>query len=457
MCSLRHRFCIAGTQSGAGKTTVTLGLMAALRRMGYAVQPFKCGPDYIDAGYHRHAAGRVSRNLDSWMMPKDALRQSFERASADADISVCEGVMGLFDGASASELNGSTAEIATLIQVPVILVVDARAMARSIAALVAGFVHFESSVQICGVIANRVGSAGHAAILREALASANLPPLLGAMPRAEQLAMPERHLGLVADTEDHDLTRRIERMADWVEAHVELRRLLDLTVNDGASCQIDDRHRMQSVCRLGLARDAAFHFYYEDNLDALRLRGVELVEFSPLEDRVLPADLDGLYIGGGFPEQFAEALSANEELATALRVFAQTGRPIFAECGGYMYLCRDIELPGGQRLPLTGVLPASCHMRESRQRLGYTQAKSLHDTFLGAAGTYLRGHEFHWSEVVPDADCDALFELKDTRGRRSEAAGMQLGAICASYFHPHFASNSEVVDAWVSALRKGRA
>lgn len=448
-----HSFCIAGTQSGSGKTTLTLGLMAALRRRGLTVQPFKCGPDYIDAGHHRHAAGRISRNLDSWMMPPASIPRAFQNACQGADVAVCEGVMGLFDGASATELKGSTAEIALLTQMPVVLVVDARAMARSIAALVAGYVHFEKDLKICGIIANRVGSAGHARILREALAAAGLPPLLGCLPRDEAFHMPERHLGLVADTEDSGVEERIEALASAVEAAVDIDQLLACSRNNNTKqAAAEARPAVASKLRLGLARDAAFYFYYEDNLDALRSRGVTLVEFSPLNDAALPEGLDGLYIGGGFPEQFSAELSANTAMHASLREFAASGRAIFAECGGYMYLCRSLEQPDGSRLPMAGVLAADCLMRDKRQRLGYTQASSLEAGIFGPAGTTLRGHEFHWSEVVPDAGQKPLFEVRDAHGRRQEQVGIQQGNTHASYFHPHFASNPSAVDAWVTAL-----
>jgi cobyrinic acid a,c-diamide synthase len=448
-----HRFCIAGTQSGSGKTTLTLGLMAALRRRGLTVQPFKCGPDYIDAGHHRHAAGRISRNLDSWMMPAASIPSVFQNACQGVDVAVCEGVMGLFDGASSTELKGSTAEIALLTHMPVVLVVDARAMARSIAALVAGYVHFEKKLRVCGIIANRVGSEGHARILREALAAAGLPPLLGCLPRNEVFHMPERHLGLLADTEDSGIATRIDALATAVESAIDIDQLLEFSQNSNTNDPIEVATDAVPVkFRLGLARDAAFYFYYEDNLDALRVRGVELVEFSPLNDTALPDDLDGLYLGGGFPEQFSAELSTNTAMHTALREFAASGRPIFAECGGYMYLCRSLEQPDGSRLSMSGVLQANCVMRDKRQRLGYTEARSLQDGIFGPAGTTLRGHEFHWSEVVPDASQTALFEVRDAHGRRQEQVGIQQGNIHASYFHPHFASNPAAVDAWVATL-----
>ncbi|MGE9291626.1 MAG: cobyrinate a,c-diamide synthase, partial [Puniceicoccales bacterium] len=352
-----HRFCIAGTQSGAGKTTISLGLMAALRNRGLTVQPFKCGPDYIDAGHHRHAAGRRSRNLDSWMMPKEALQRSFERAIEDADVALCEGVMGLFDGAHPGRLDGSTAEISLWTDTPVVLVVNARAMAGSIAAIVTGFTHFERGITVCGVIANQVGSARHADILREALEAADLPPLLGSLPRDPGFSLPERHLGLVSETETSGTPERIARLASAVEKHVDLERLLSISARVRPPAWRETPEPAPTSLRLGLARDEAFHFYYEDNLDALRDRGVSLVEFSPIHDSGLPDNLDGLYFGGGFPEQFARQLSSNTSFRKSIERFATGRRPIFAECGGYMYLCRSIHMPDQTTWPLAGVLP----------------------------------------------------------------------------------------------------
>ena len=452
-----HRFCIAGTQSGAGKTTVSLGLMAALRKRGFRVQPFKCGPDYIDTGHHRHAAGVRSRNLDSWMMPAKAVRDSFARGSTQADVAICEGVMGLFDGASPTGLSGSSAEIAKLIDSPVVLVVNARAMSRSIAALVAGFTHFEPGVNICGVIANQVGSEHHASLLREALASSSLPPLLGWLPRDPQFSLPERHLGLIADTEANSLQERIEVLAKAMERYIDLDLLLSTTSGSRPSLLNPHPPRPTRDLRLGLARDPAFHFYYEDNLDALRSKGVELIEFSPLQDASLPRDLNGLYFGGGFPEQFAQELSSNQPMLKSIRDFAQQDRPIFAECGGFMYLCREIRMPDGTTWPLSGIIPGDCLMREKRQRLGYSQATTRTESLFGPMGTRLRGHRFHWSEVILDSGIDPLFHLESARGIPEPEVGIQYGSISASYFHPHFASNPEALDAWVEALSRTEA
>ncbi|CAA6679501.1 MULTISPECIES: cobyrinate a,c-diamide synthase [unclassified Lentimonas] len=455
MSALTHSFCIAGTQSGSGKTTLSLGLMAALKKRGLTVQPFKCGPDYIDAGFHHQAAGRRSRNLDSWMMPAASISTYFNNACNGADVAICEGVMGLFDGASASELTGSTAEIAQLTEMPVVLVVDARAMARSVAALVSGFANFEAGVSICAVIANRVGSERHAQLIRDALDAAGLPPLIGTLPRDASFTMPERHLGLQAHTELEQQAERLEALGAAVEAQVDIDRLLKLTTRPmTAAAAIPSQAQQPTRVRLGLARDEAFYFYYEDNLDLLRSEGAELIEFSPLHDAQLPDGLDGVYIGGGFPEEFAAQLAENHSMRESLSRYAAEGGSIYAECGGFMYLCEEITFSDGRVFPMSGVLQATCQMRDKRQRLGYTEATTLNDGLFGPAGTRLRGHEFHWSEVVAGKDAQPLFAVTDASGQRNECIGIQSGKVYASYFHPHFASNPGTVKAWLSQLSK---
>lgn len=321
------QLCVAGTHSGVGKTTLTLGLLASLKRRGYAVQPFKCGPDYIDPGHHARASGRRSHNLDTWMMGEKAVMQSYAGGCRGADGAVVEGVMGLFDGASSTGLAGSSAEVARVLGLPVILVVDARSMARSLAALVKGFASFESGVHIAGVIANRVGSQNHARILEEALASSSLPPLLGAMPRDEFWSIPERHLGLVTDFEHEENLTWYDRLADAVDAHLEVEKLV-------AACRyprppVPEREKKplspHPAIRLAVARDAAFHFYYQNNLDRLEAAGIELVFFSPLEDVSLPERAAGIYIGGGFPEMFSRELEENRAMRAEISAFAGRG------------------------------------------------------------------------------------------------------------------------------------
>lgn len=438
--------------------------MRALRRKGLAIQPFKCGPDYIDPAHHRAAAGRPSRNLDCWMMGEDGARLSFRRAAAEVDCAVVEGVMGLFDGACADRIDGSTAHIARLLGIPVVLVVDARAMARSLAAIVHGFATFEPGVSIIGVVANNVSTQKHERLLSDALTAARLPPLLGAVPREKSLELPERHLGLLPAFEATFEDGWHERLADLVERHIDIGRLLDLTMLDAPpsrdasdqDCQAQAQGRSP---RLGVAMDEAFNFYYEDNLDLLRRTGVEIVAFSPLKDGRLPEGLDGLYIGGGFPEVFAGRLERNQGMRMDIKAFADSGGFIFAECGGLMYLCENIEDKDGGGHAMCGVLPAAAKMGDRLRRLGYVEAKTASDSFLGPSGTLIRGHEFHWSDIESTAFDRTPAPAFMARGVGVDAwtpMGFSSGNVVASYFHAHFLSNPAAVASWADAMRTKR-
>ena len=320
---------IAGTQSGVGKTTVTLALLSALRRRGLTVQPFKVGPDFIDPGHHDRAAGRCCRSLDGWMLSREANLSLFRRHTAQAQVAVVEGVMGLFDGYDGASEAGSTAQMAKWLGLPTLLVVDARAMARSAAALVHGFAAFDPDLALAGVVFNRVGGAAHWQYLQEAMGGVPGVKCLGGLPREPKLSIPERHLGLVT-SEDHPLGEEyLERLAAWLEGHLDLDRLLaslPLLARLPAAPPAASPH--PPLVRLGVARDRAFCFYYPENLEWLAHFGAELVPFSPLTDRELPADLHGLYLGGGYPELFAGQLAANEGIKRQLTEAAAAGLPI---------------------------------------------------------------------------------------------------------------------------------
>lgn len=453
-----HGVCIAGTHSGVGKTTLTLGLLAALRARGIRVQPFKCGPDFIDAGHHEPAAGRQSRNLDTWMMGAAAVRTAYRRATRDVDAAVVEGVMGLFDGASSRSPEGSTAHVCALLDLPVVLVVDAGSMARSIAALVKGFATFDPAVRVIGVIANRVGSERHAALLREALETAEQPPLLGSIPKNSAWTIPERHLGLVTAAERSGDSGRYAELGKIMAARVDLDRLWTLcrrSVPEGDDPPPTVIRARSARPRLGVALDEAFQFYYPETLDLLRDQGVEPVFFSPLRDKTLPGELAGLYLGGGYPELYAERLSSNREMLRCVGEFAARGRPVYAECGGLMYLCESLRDGAGRAWPLCGVLPLRTRMQPRLQRLGYVEAETLHDGFFGPKGTVLRGHEYHWSDIEGDAAAgERLFRVRTPRGNSWSPKGWKRATVWASYLHLHFASNPAAVRAWAETLEK---
>jgi len=420
---------VAGTHSGVGKTSVTLGLIGALRRRGLSVQPFKVGPDFIDPLHHRHASGRMPRNLDGWMLAPETNLRRFAAATADADAAVVEGVMGLFDGSDGGSERGSTAEMAKLLRLPVVLVVDASAMARSAAALVHGFASFDADLQVAGVILNKVGGEAHANMIREAIAGT--VPVLGALPYAADIVVPERHLGLHLPNEARE--SYVERLATLVEEHVDVDELLRVSRTERRpSPPQPARHR--PTVRIGVARDDAFCFYYADNLELLEDAGAELVEFSPI-DGALPDDLGGLYIGGGYPELHAEALAGNTAVRDAIREFAAAGGPIYAECGGLMYLADALHVEE-RTYPMCGVLPLETRMPAPLQ-IAYVRVTTTGGLF--GAGNEARGHVFHQSEIVGEPNIDSSFELETTRGERTRE-GFTVGNVLASYAHLHFAS-----------------
>jgi cobyrinic acid a,c-diamide synthase len=444
---------VAGPQSGVGKTTVTLGLLAALRRRGLAVQPFKVGPDFIDPGHHTQAAGRISRNLDGWMLSQAANLALFRRQAQGADLAVVEGVMGLFDGYDGLSEAGSTAQMAKWLGLPVLLVVDAHAMARSAAALVQGFAGFDPGLTLAGVIFNRIGSAGHLAYLRDALASLPGIRCFGGLPRHPELAIPERHLGL-ATADDHPLEDNfLSHLADLLEANLDLTGLLaalpSLALPREAAAPA-----APPLVRLGVARDPAFCFYYPENLDWLAHYGAELVPFSPLNDPKLPRDLHGIYLGGGYPELFAGHLAANEGLKRQLAAQAAAGLPVYAECGGLMYLSQELQDLEGRSHPMAGVLPLTVRMLKRLRALGYREITLSADGLLGPAGTQARGHEFHYSEIAAETgNLPRIYRIAARQGQEAQPEGYCLNNVLASYVHLHFGSNPEVARNLVERCR----
>lgn len=444
------RVVVAGTASNVGKTTVCAGIIAALRARGLRVAAFKCGPDYLDPTVHAAASGGPSHNLDGWMMGRAAVQATFAEATREADIAVIEGVMGLFDGASVDSEAGSTAEIAKWLAAPVVLVVEASGMARSVAAMVHGYDQFDAQLQLGAVVCNRVGSVGHLDLLRRASARV---PVLGGLLVDEDGEFPSRHLGLVAARgQRHDAA--IECWRQHVEAHVDVDAIIELARRAPPIEYEPVRRRRQGVrCRIGLARDEAFHFYYPYNLLALERAGATLVPFSPVHDRELP-DVDGIMIGGGYPELFAAKLAANDGLRASLQHFAASGRPIYGECGGLMLLVDAIEC-GGKVFPMMGLLPGRAVMRDRLCALGYVEVETTRGTLLGPPGQRFRGHQFRYSELVDVPAHDAPYRLLRRRDGAELPAGSSAHAVLASYVHVHFASNPALaghfVDACVSA------
>jgi cobyrinic acid a,c-diamide synthase len=447
---------VAGTGSGVGKTTVTLGLLGAYRRRGLTVQAFKVGPDFIDPGLHELVTGRPSYNLDGWMCGRDAVLATVARHTADADLAVVEGVMGCFDGSDATGEDGSTAQIAKWLGAPVVLVIDASGQSRSAAAVVAGFERFDPALTVAAVIANRVGGEVHGRWVAEAVQASCRAVPLGAIPRADALTLPERHLGLVTAAEGLLTPEFRNHLAETIEQHVDLNSLLQIATPlpsaglAGASLPNEVPRR----ARIGVARDVAFQFYYEENLALLRAAGAELVFWSPLRDEV--PDVDGLYFGGGYPELHAPRLADNARALKTVRELGVRGMPIYAECGGLMYLAEALEDVDGVAHPMVGLLPTTVRMRPRRMTLGYREVRFIADAPLGRAGAVARGHEFHYSTIDPVPDTVGRVWRLEGRHGGDRAEGYLVERALISYVHLHFASNPELPHTFVAACADAR-
>jgi len=454
------RIVIAGSASSVGKTTVTVGLIAAFRARGLAVQPFKAGPDYLDPMYHTLAAGIPSRNLDSWLVPQDRLRACFVYAMRDADVAVIEGMMGLYDGLDYESETGSAAELAKLLDAPVIVVLDVVAQARSAAATALGFLRFDPTLRLAGFICNRVGGPGHYRGVKRAIEDATGIPVLGGIPQTEAVAIPERHLGLTPTGERGDLRPLINALASLIAESCDLDALLAIArsvsplprtpANDAQRAAADGARPVIAV-----ARDRAFSFYYEDNLDLLRLAGAEIAPFSPMTDTRLPDGTAGLYIGGGYPEMYAAELAANAPMRHLLRDVIEGGMPCYAECGGLMYLTGALTDSAGACHAMVGALPGNTVMGGRWPHLGYTTVRAPRDTLLLRAGEETRGHEFHYSTWVgAPPNTPHAYLLRDARGA-DIPEGYARGNLLASYIHLHFWSAPDLAARFVAAA-KGR-
>ncbi|MFI8004207.1 cobyrinate a,c-diamide synthase [Streptomyces sp. NPDC086010] len=438
------RLVIAAPASGSGKTTVATGLMAAFAERGLAVSPHKVGPDYIDPGYHALATGRPGRNLDAYMCGPDLIGPLFAHGASGCDLAVVEGVMGLYDGASGQGELASTAQVSKLLRAPVVLVVDASSQSRSVAALVHGFASWDPEVRIGGVILNKVASDRHEALLREALDESGLP-VLGVLRRAPQVATPSRHLGLVPVAERRtDALDAVRAMGERVREGCDLDALMALARTapalPGATWE-PERHPVPPVRPVvAVAGGAAFTFAYAEHAELLDAAGADVVAFDPLHDEKLPAGTAGLVVGGGFPEMYAPELSANEPLRRAVTALAASGAPVAAECAGLLYLARELD---GR--PMCGVLDASARMSE-RLTLGYRQAVAVSDSVLAAAGTRMRGHEFHRTVLEPGSGETPAWGLLQPE-RRVE--GFVQGGVHASYLHTHWAAEPAVARRFV--------
>lgn len=432
---------IAGVRSGVGKTTIATGIMGALSRRGHRVQPFKAGPDYIDPSYHQLACGVPSRNLDTWLLPHSTVTELFCRAGGADKVCVVEGVMGVYDGHSSLTEEGSTAQLAKLLDAPVILVADAAKVARSVAAEVLGYQQFDPELRIAGVILNGVGGPRHLEFCQPQIEATTGLPVLGYLPRREQFVQPERHLGLIPTVEGTVVQEWYDALISQIEETIDL----DATLKLAATAQPPDQapqvyptEAQPKRARIGIAQDKAFSFYYQDSLDLLEAWGAELVPFSPLEDEGLPPNVGGVYIGGGFPEMFARELSENGPMLESVRRALAADTPVYAECGGLMYLGKSLSDLEGTDYPMVGALPVVSSMSNSRLTLGYREVEAVAGTPLLEPGQRVRGHEFHWSVLEQQpTDEQAVYRVIDQDNRPE---GFRAGSIWASYIHIHLGS-----------------
>lgn len=438
------RLVIAGVQSGVGKTTVSLGLMKALSNRGLRVQPFKVGPDYIDPGLHYQACGHTSHNLDNWMGSDKIVQTVFSKHTAASDIAIIEGVMGLYDGVKTARLKGSTASIAMLLKAPVILVVNAEGMAQSCVALVKGFLDYEPRLHLAAVVLNRAGEY-HRTILKKQLEEELNIKVIGCLPRHREIFMPARHLGLLPAEENHKLQSTLNEMADLIEENVDVEAVLKLAGQAGeipafGSCSPPVETTAGRGIRIGVARDAAFTFYYQDGLDYLQELGAQIIYFSPINDAYIP-EVDGIYLGGGFPEVFLPQLASRTSMLSSIRAAHKKGLPIYAECGGFIYLCQTISDFNGRSWPGVGIIPAEARMGKSLAGLGYVEVRLFKDSILGSQGDVYRGHEFHYSQVTGLNPADAAYSLSGGKGEEGRRDGYVQGNLLASYAHLHLRSN----------------
>jgi cobyrinic acid a,c-diamide synthase len=437
---------VAAPHSGAGKTTVTLALLAALRRRGLAVRAAKAGPDYIDPAFHAAVTGAPSINLDSWAMPERLLDSLAAQAADGADIVVIEGVMGLFDGAAdarrAPGRRGSTADLAAHFGLPVVLVLDVARQAQSAAALVRGFASHDPAVRVDAVILNRVGSERHRALVADAIAALEVA-VLGALPRDVALALPERHLGLVQAGEHPDLATLIDRLADTAERYIDLDAIVaragffSIVPPADASLALPPPGQ-----RIALAHDRAFSFIYPHVTDAWRRAGAEMLPFSPLADQAPPRQADSCWLPGGYPELHAEALAAARNFRAGLKSFAET-RPVHGECGGYMVLGQGLEDAAGRRHAMAGLLGHATSFARRKLHLGYRTARLLSDGILGRSGALIRGHEFHYASLTSAGDDEPFADIAEVDGKTAEKTGGRRGRVTGTFFHAIAAVNGK--------------
>lgn len=455
------RILLAGSASHVGKTIISLGLICALRKRGYRVQPFKVGPDYIDTGYHTKVASVCSRNIDSFLMDEETILNIFERNffSSNADIAVIEGVRGLYEGASVATEEGSTAHIAKMLQSPIILIIDVASLNKSAAALVLGFMHFDADCEIKGIIANNIAGEEHKKKVKEAIERFTDCEVLGTLPKDEELRLKERHLGLITAVESF-VEEKIEKIRDKIEENVNVERIIEIAKSAKTLQSLlpaekgkIKKNKINEEVNIGVAYDNAFNFYYEDSLDLLRSEGCNIHFFSPINNEKLPEGCDGLFFGGGYPEIFALELSKNKKMRKCIKKLAEDEMPIYAECGGLIYLANKLSFEK-RNFNMVGFLPCSAKM--GRRHVSLTINEIIRDTIIGKKGI-IKGHEFHYTEIY-DIARDAKFAYRMLRGTGMDGSydGIVEKKALAAFTHLHFASDIRIVENIVKNLKEYR-
>lgn len=452
---------IAGTNSGVGKTTISLGLMRALKNRGLKIQPFKVGPDYIDPMYHRYVTGKTSRNIDSYMLDDEQIKYVFNNAAKDSDISIVEGVMGLFDGIGGSINKCSTAYMAKVLKSPVILVINGKAMAGSAAALVLGYKSLDLDIDIVGVIINNVKTEKHFNIIRASIEKYCGIEVLGYLPPDEEIEFESRHLGLIPSEEVRNIDTKVEKLSQSIEKYIDVERIIEISESETLNSSFElsmfyedqDVRKLASGRVIAIAYDEAFNFYYQDNIELLEKAGVKVVFFSPLRDEKVP-EADLIYLGGGFPEIFASRLEKNESMRKDLKRLSEQNKPIYAECGGLMYLGEYILDQNGDRYEMVSAISGYSEFTKKTRRFGYCSATAKEDNLIALKGEIICGHEFHKSEFISDEK--TVFDVeKAVEGRSIESwhGGYSVRKTLGTYLHTHFYNNLGVVYNLLSSMK----
>lgn len=450
------RIVIGGTNSGCGKTTISAGIMAALVKRGLRIQPYKVGPDYIDPMFHTYITGRDSRNLDSFLMNEEILPYLFERNSKNADICIVEGVMGLYDGYGGYSQTASTAHVSKIISSPVILIINGEGMSLSIVPFIKGFMDFDREVNIKGVIINGIRSESHFSLLKKNIEDHTGIRVLGYLKRMEEYTFPSRHLGLVQGEEINDIKNRISALAEEIEKTIELDEVIKIASEaenlKDYSFNFNIAKRKYHF-RIGVAKDKAFNFYYKDNLELLEMLGAELTFFSPLSDSSLPENIDGLYIGGGYPEVFAKELQDNIPMRECIKKTIEEGLPAYAECGGMMYLSQSIRTLEGKEYGMVGIVPGQSEMTSKLQRFGYVDIEITGDNVLSKKGYRIKAHEFHYSTTTIDWNVPTCFKISKKKKDKEPVTwhcGYKLHNLLAGYPHLHFWGNTGFAEKFIN-------